>query len=378
MSKFLNLYHKIVDEDIQSDVVTRHFDFNDSTILPIDDSLFQIINETVKAVELTPVPDHVLYDICKSLKKQQNVYKISYKKIIEIICNSEYALSNVFSESLNKYANCISGNLYVILIDKNNVNETLKSLKKLKDEINDDNRFKQVLNVFSQITSDTQGLTIIKKDIQFEKYKDCFIFISNTNGWKDTLEHEFKHFIQRVCSFDKSLPKVFDSSDDIYEYVLGNDETIESLLVPFKEHSFNVHELMSLVKFLKIKLSKTEQHQSITSMIKFFIRQYETSNELFDVNHKKLSVSQIEGLPKDIRNVYRKKWLNSFLNHIQTYNIFNYKELKDYLNSSNRILTQNVKLQLMSLLYLYVKRLNLFKIDDILEKEFIEFKFRGV
>ncbi|MBO5142740.1 MAG: hypothetical protein J6J11_09295 [Treponema sp.] len=327
MTRFQELYEQILNGLTASgDICTAHPDFRCPVTRPgFSDDFSFILNETVKSVELTPVPDYVLYEILKNLKRNKNVLKISYKKIIEIIDKSEYALSDVFLKSIIKYANDISGNLYVILLNLSNFEESKLVLSELQNQLNNDERLYQVLSILQkQNVQDLQGLTIIKKDIQIEKYKDCFIILNKKDNWKDTLEHEFKHFIQRVCSFDKSLPKIVKSElNDLNSVLFFNH---------FKSKGFTSNELRQLMNFLMLKTSKTEQHQSITSLIKFFIRKYETTAEKFEINHKMLTIKQIEGLDKNIKIKIRMKWLDSLLNEINSFKVFDYQMIKTYLN----------------------------------------------
>lgn len=327
MTRFQELYEQILNGLTASgDICTAHPDFRCPVTRPgFSDDFSFILNETVKSVELTPVPDYVLYEILKNLKRNKNVLKISYKKIIEIIDKSEYALSDVFLKSIIKYANDISGNLYVILLNLSNFEESKLVLSELQNQLNNDERLYQELNVLqNQNITDLQGLTVIKQNIQFEKYKDCFIILNKKDNWKDTLEHEFKHFIQRVCSFDKSLPKIVKSElNDLNSVLFFNH---------FKSKGFTSNELRQLMNFLIFKTSKTEQHQSITSLTKFFIRKYETTAEKFEINHKMLTIKQIEGLDKNIKIKIRMKWLDSLLNKINSFKVFDYQMIKTYLN----------------------------------------------
>ena len=373
MTRFQELYEQLLNGLTESgDICTAHLDFRCPVIRPgFSDDFSFILNETVKSVELTLVPDYVLYEILKNLKRNKNVLKISYKKIIEIVDNSEYALSDVFLKSISKYANDISGNLYVILLNLSNFEESKLVLSELQNQLNNDERLYQVLSILQkQNVQDFQGLTIIKKDIQIEKYKDCFIILNKKDNWKDTLEHEFKYFIQRVCSFDKDLPKIVDNF---------SLEKVDCLK-PFLKHDFTYQEISQLQNFLRSKLSKSEQHQTITSMIKFFIRTYEKSKNTYEINHKKYSISQIENQMSDeIKQKIRSKWLDEFLSKINNYTVFDYEQLETYLNTCERMVTEEIQLQLMCLIYLYVKTVLIqYDIDRILKNEFEKFKFRKV
>lgn len=330
---------------------------------------YTILSETIKAIQLTPIPDEVLYQFLKKSKKLKTVWSISYQQIIDIIKNSEYQLSEIFINSLNSYSKDISGHLYILFFDPKNKEQTLNSVYSLKGQIQEE-RFNQVmLNLSKNLNAN--GLTIIKKNIQIQKYKDCFIYINKSNNqWKDTLQHQFKHFIQRVCSFDQNLPKVYqnnnlDITTQVFKY-LDQFCNINNL----KEYIFDLYD------FCQIKLDKTQQHQTISSLIKYVIRTYENDKNKYLVNHKFLTISQIQNTEYKLN--FRLQWLNLYINNINTYKDFkNCKEFKEYLNGNN-LLKQKSKNYLMKILYLVLK--NCYKnydIDKLLQSEFKLFIFRG-
>lgn len=151
-------------------------------------------------------------------------------------------------------------------------------------------------------------------------------------------------------------------------------------MTSFKKHFKNKEFIIDLNLFLNNKLSKTEQHQTITSMIKFFIRTYEKSKNTYEINHKRYSISQIENQMSDeVKLKIRLKWLDEFLSKINNYTVFDYDQLETYLNTRKRVVTEEIQLQLMCLIYLYVKNfLVQYDIDRILKNEFEKFKFRKV
>lgn len=347
-------------------------------------NLCTLINETIKSVELTPVPDEVLIECYTNLKTISNgCYKISYEKIIEIVENSTYMLSDTFTNSLKKYANDITGNLFIIRteIDESADYYNNKTFLKINSIINDEERsFEFLASLLNNRNSN--GLTIIKRNIDIEEYKDCLIFIKESNeNFKDTVEHEFTHFIRRICKYDKSLPKTFEhkinpSTSQKYFSIINKAFT-----------SISNEQKYMLYQFITDKLNnEDEQHQTIKSMIKFFIRRYEKDNKKYEVNHKLLSINQIESLEITLKSKFRKNWIETLLNRINSYEIFESENLKNYLNElkksweyeiRNIVQTNDVILEEFSLLYLIVK--NDFKeydIDRLIYDEFKKFKFR--
>lgn len=364
MTKFEELFNKIINESYGSILSKLPFDGYDTS---------KIIDEIVKSNLLTPVPESLVEVIMNNLIKQGRIMKISYLEIIQLISDIDSQTAQVLLSCLRRYAYDSSGNLHIVLLDITDEKETKTILSKLINNIdNEENAFFKIKKLLEN--KNANGVTILKENLQFEQFKDCVIYLNFKNkDWKDTLEHELKHFIQRICSFDKHLPTIMTlDKRDVF--------TAQSILKPFKEHFKNKEFVIDLNLFLNNKLVKSEQHQTITSMIKFFIRLYEKSNTTYEIEHKKYSISQIEyQMSDDVKQKIRLKWLNDFLNHINNYSIFDYKQLENYLNTRKRVVTYDIQIQLMCLLYLYIKNiLPQYKIDDIIKNEFKIFKFRKV
>lgn len=365
MNKFEQLYDKIISEYFNAISCNDH-SFLKGLNYPKNEFFdeFSLINETVKAAELTPVPDLVLREIIKNLSKINNsIYKISYAEIENIVDNSEYFLSEVFLKNLKKYAKDETGNLYIIFIDDidqdlSNIYDN-KTIQLLKTKISSDDR---VFDFYSELAnnSNTNGLTIIKKFIEIEDYKDCLIFINKNNKhWKDTLEHEFTHFIQRICSFDKDLPKT-------YEVVNIKDITpgIQKVLKHFdKKYHWKLFQHLYHKIFLK-----EEQHQTIKSMIKFFIRQYEQSDIKTIINHKEYTNKQIEEMfnsnkiNKDILIKHRLTFLHKFI-------------LTDLSSVHDEI---DLNTQFLAIYEVIKEDFPQYHIDNIIDNEFKAFRFRDI
>lgn len=365
MTEFEKLYNKIIDESYGN--ILKKFPINE------DYDTSKIIDEIVQSNLLTPVPDALINEIMKNLFKQGRVMKISYIEIINLISDIDSETAQVLLSCLRRYAYDPSGNLHIILLNPDDEEETKNIISKLIKNIDTEEdayfKIKRLLE-----SRDSNGLTILRENLQFERFKDCVIYLNFKNkDWKDTLEHELKHFIQRICSFDKHLPMIMTlNKNDIFK--------AQHILTSFKDHFKNKEFIIDLNLFLNNKLSKTEQHQTITSMIKFFIRTYERSKNTYEINHKRYSISQIENQMSDeIKQKIRSKWLDEFLSKINNYTVFDYEQLETYLNTRERITTDEIQLQLMCLIYLYVKNVLIqYDIDRILKNEFEKFKFRKV
>lgn len=306
MTKFEELYDKIINESYGNILSKLPFDGYDTS---------KIIDEIVKSNLLTPVPESLVEVIMNNLIKQGRIMKISYLEIIQLISDIDSQTAQVLLSCLRRYAYDSSGNLHIVLLDITNEKETKTILSKLISNIdNEENAFFKIKKLLEN--KNANGVTILKENLQFEQFKDCVIYLNFKNkDWKDTLEHELKHFIQRICSFDKHLPAIMTlDKHDVF--------TAQNILKPFKEHFKNKEFVIDLNLFLNNKLVKSEQHQTITSIIKFFIRLYEKSNVTYEIEHKKYSISQIEYQMSDnIKQKIRLKWLNDFLNHVNNYSI---------------------------------------------------------
>lgn len=365
MTEFEKVYNKIIEESYGN--ILKKFPVNE------DYDTSKIVEEIVQSNLLTPVPDTLINEIMKNLFKQGRVMKISYLNIIKLISNINSETAQVLLSCLRRYSYDSSGNLHIVLLDPNNEEEMKNIISKLIKNIdNEENAYFKIKKLLE--LKDANGLTILRENLQFERFKDCVIYLNFKNkDWKDTLEHELKHFIQRICSFDKHLPTIMTlDKDDVFK--------AQNILNPFKKHFKNKNFLIDLNLFLNNKLSRTEQHQTIASMIKFFIRSYERSKNTYEINHKRYSITQIENqTPDDMKLKIRLKWLDEFLLKINNYNVFNYEQLEDYLNTRERIVTDEIQLQLMCLIYLYIKNVLIqYDIDEMLKDEFKKFKFRKV
>ena len=375
MNRFYKTYLKIINEQVRP-LNNEIKEFNDElqSIYPANEwflDLHKIINETIKAAELTPVPDDVLIECYRNLDLISNrCFKISYRKIMEIVEKSSYELSDVFIKCLKKYANDITGNLYVFkgnIDDLENFYDIYETslFKRMKTVIDDEDRiFEFISSLLNMKKSD--GLTIIKRDLDFENHKDCLIYISSTvDNFKDVMEHEFTHFIQRVCQFDEELPKVYDHSLKA-ENKAGFIKAVNEVTAKMNVTGLN---RLSLIQFLNDKLQISEQHQTIKSMIKFFIRRYEKDNRRFEVNHRMLKISQVENTDENIR--IRLQWLDELLHKNE------FLDLEDYLNEKTNQ-TIEVKEDLMLLIFKAVKyEFKEYDIDKIIVNEFKTFRFRN-
>ena len=386
MNNFEKIYLKIINQEFCiSNLQYKELTQQLKHLYPLNHlflDTFQILNETIKIPELTPVPDQVLIQCYKNLQKiTKSIFKISYQKIFKIVQNSTYILSNVFCQNLKKYAKNSSGNLYIfkssIDINLNSI-QTNKTYKLLLSQIQDQNRIYQFLAqlINNKLNNNTLfGLTIIKRQLDINQYKDCLIFIEETNkNFKDTMQHQFTHFIQRICMFDQKLPKIYPNklNKNIQKIYSIFDKIFENFN---NKENINLYK-WNLYKFINAKIEPTQQHETIKSLIKFFIRYYQNQKKLFLINHKYYKISQIENFEnKNIIKSIRINWLNQLLQKINTYKIFQNNILENYILNKKQT-TQNL-LILFSIIYLIIKNIYMqYNIDNYLKQQFITFKYR--
>lgn len=206
MTEFEKIYNKIIEESYGN--ILKKFPFDKE----YDTS--KIIDEIIQSNLLTPVPDELINKIMENLFKQGRVMKISYLEIIQLISDIDSQTAQVLLSCLRRYAYDSSGNLHIILLDITNEKETKTIVSKLIRNIdNEENAYFKIKKLFEN--RNANGVTILRENLQFEQFKDCVIYLNfKNNDWKDTLEHELKHFIQRICSFDKHLPTIMTLNKD--------------------------------------------------------------------------------------------------------------------------------------------------------------------
>ena len=179
-SKFNKIYNRIMSECNIQNVVTEYV--NDESSTPINKNFFNYI--------------------CSCIKKPTSYVKISFDKIL-------YFVQKDTNEHIDKLLEVLKNNidnfLYIFSVDISNetdINDFYKFL--IKEFKNDEYNFIRSQYNIRNMTS--TGLTLAKRKDNLPLY----IIINRYENltWKDTLEHELTHFIQKFIGNNVSLPKV--------------------------------------------------------------------------------------------------------------------------------------------------------------------------
>ena len=275
-NKFKKIYEKVIAECNIYNVITEYV--NDSSTTPINKNLFNYI--------------------CSQVRKPTSYIKISFDKILSFIQKDTYNHINKLIEILQNNSNNFLYIFSISVSDEKDLNSFYKFLiNKISNE--EYNYIKSQYN-FNNITS--TGLTLAKRKDNLPFY----IIINRYENltWKDTLEHELTHFIQKLIGNQISLPKVKGIQTSEIDHILND---IFSYIDAF--HFSNDKEKYSLFYSLKYMLNSKELHQSIKNCLNFLQRTYE--------NHNKHITRQLEhSIDKNSILNYRLNWLNEFTNYL--------------------------------------------------------------
>lgn len=330
-SKFNKIYNRIISECNIWNVVTEYV--NDESSTPINKNFFNYI--------------------CSCIKKPTSYVKISFDKIL-------YFVQKDTNEHIDKLLEVLKNNidnfLYIFSVDISNETDINDFYKFLTKEFkNDEYNFIRSQYDIRNMTS--TGLTLAKRKDNLPFY----IIINRYDNltWKDTLEHELTHFIQKLIGNNISLPKVKGiQSLDIDQILNDIINYIESF------HFSNDKEKYSLFYSLKYMLNSKELHQSIKNCLNFLQRTYE--------NHNKRITRQIEhSMDKKSILEYRLAWLNEFTTHLTS------NEFKKLFK--NKFENDSLTLQERKELFYKMSYSALLLVENMKEKSinhFKSFKFR--
>lgn len=277
---FQKTFEKILanlDSTIDSDAF--FYESKDS-LKPIWTRQFNILNEYVEDPELTPVPKQVLIMFAKSLKtKKDSVKTFSYKEIYEMLHEYDYEYSEEFKENLLKY-DAFNGHLTVAAIqnDEKIIHEYLDDefdFLKVNDLVE-----KMKANPTSIVDSWSRDLSedvVVQKNVLILLNRSLII---RGQDWKDSLEHELTHFIQRIVGLDKSLKKKTQyfgqkSSDNINEFK-------EDIIERTKLNKAHVDAMLN--RFIDYERKPIEHDPSIKSCLNTFQRKFEREKPKIDRN----------------------------------------------------------------------------------------------
>lgn len=259
MNKFDKIYNQILLQhknqfqfenlDIINDLSTfKHKWFN----------VYQILNEYVEDPNLTPVPRQFFEDICNKIKTDQYyLVTYSFNQIYNLLKIYNYQYSEQFKNKLQQ-----NGILYICSdkqINEQNFEIYDKLYSILIKTFNED----QIDHIIQKAGEDLGGVTSV-----FEKNR-AFIFINQNriinDSWKETLEHELTHFIQKIIGINKTLKRTKLSPTIDYNFYLNNKFFLDKL--------FNNKVNKYFLEFVSYIFTQSEQHTTIKNILNRFQKQ---------------------------------------------------------------------------------------------------------
>ena len=316
-------------------------------------NVWNITMEYVNEPSITPVNKNLFNYICSQIRKPTSYIKISFNKILSYVQRDNYEHINRLIEVLKNNSNNFLYIFSVNISNENDMNSFYKFL--IKEFKNDEYNFIRSQYDIRNITS--TGLTLAKRKDNLPLY----IIINRYENltWKDTLEHELTHFIQKLIGNNVSLPKVKGIQSLDIDHILND---IINYIESF--HFSNDREKYSLFYSLKYMLNSKELHQSVKNCLNFLQRTYE--------NHNKRITRQIEhSTNKSAILEYRLTWLNEFTNYLIS------NEFKK--SFKNKFENNSLTLQERKELFYKMSYSALLLVEDMKEKSinhFKSFKFR--
>lgn len=372
MNKFLEIYNNII---------------NDDTLCPeyIGRNIFNIMNEWVESPNLVQFPKELQIELCKNLRKHfDNLYIISYKKIIEILEKYDYDYVDDVINGMKKYDVVNKGYLILICVKLDESDNLLsnKTLKFIKENFNDiyDNAYHIFSNIYNNRYAD--GLTVLHRDnYDPEDAYTCIYINRDCSNMKDTLEHELCHFIKRVANYQNKFPKTYSglTVDKLRDRRLKCVDYIYNI---FNSLGFSKEVCYALKELVLRTCTEDEEQNSINSIVNGIIRKYETDKTKFKINHLNKSIPQIEHLLSNKQLIeFRLSWLNNFLSGVNSYKFFkdNKNIIESYFSTRNYFKNYDIEFILKCVSYLCFKfNYPEYDIDKILTYNFKKFKFRDV
>lgn len=318
---------------------------------PVWTRQFTLLNEYVEDPDLTPVPRQLLIDLVKDLRtKKDSLKTITYKEIYEKLDKYDYEYAEEFKENLLKY-DAFDGHLTVAVLE--NVPKTIhKNLDKEFDFIKVDEMIKDLnasaTGLIDSWSRDLSADEVIQKNVVILLNRSL---VSHGQSWKDSLEHEMTHFIQRIVGLDKSLKR---SSS-----YFGFDELKMQKFSSLKNDILNRTSLdksevdANLNRFIMYVISPAEHDATLKSCLNAFQREFERSGE------------------KD-----RNAWIDSILKH-DFISLFD----KYFLKSRTTLTTHDEKMEhklLFAILVFKIYSCLGYDMESMLRKHFSKFRRRDI
>lgn len=337
--------------------------------------VYDIIGEWVESPELTELPKALQIELCKSLRRfHDSISIISYEKILSILEDYDYPWAEDVKSSMKQFDSLHKSCLLLVSVDVDPSEDFRenKTLKFIKENYND--AYGNAYEIFMYIynNKDAEGLTVFHRDEFDPANKFTCIFINRkAASMKDTLEHELTHFVKRVAMYSNKFPKTYSIHGD-RKLVEKISENISKI---FKAVGISSTKLSyQLFKLVASKMMASEEHETAKSIINAVIRRYEKSSEKFNVNHKMLSISQIESSgSSDAIASTRIEWLKKFLRSLSSFEFF--RENAGVLEEAS----PERDFYLKCITYVCFREcFPEYCIDKLLEENFKKFKFRDV
>lgn len=348
-------------------------------------NIFNVLNQWVQSPDLIEFPKQLQISLCKNLRKRyDNLYIISYEKIIEILKQYNYDYTDDVIQSMNKYKAINRGYLIIITLNIDDSENFLnnKTLNFIKSNFNDiyDNAY----DIFSKIYNNryADGLTIFHRDqYQPENTYTCIYINRNVSNMKDTLQHQLTHFIRNVAKYSNKFPKTYSglTANKLKNRKIQCVDYISNILTQL---NFSKIAISSIKEIAIRAFTEAEEQPTIKSIVNSFIRHYENDLTKYEINHIYRNVSYIENnLNLTDKIKFREKWLNEFLKDINNFNFLktNKKLIENYFLIKQYEKNYKIQFILKCISYLCFKfNYPEYDIDNILIINFKKFKFRDV
>ena len=373
MNEFIKAYNELI--------------FDENKIKPeyIGLNIFNILNEWVESPDLLQFPKELQIDLCKNLRRHfDNLYIISYKKIIKILEKYDYDYVDDVICGMKKYDAINRGYLILIslAIDESTNLFNNKTLNFIKENFNDiyDNAY----DIFSKVYNNryVDGLTIFHRDIyEPENSYTCIYINRKCSNLKDTLEHELTHFIKNVANQSNKFPKIYSglTPEKLKSRQIKCVDYIYSL---FNQLNFSDQTCFSIKEIVLRAFTEIEEQPTIKSIINSFIRCYEKDEFKYEFNHLLKNIKQIENSNDRTMIIeFRLNWLDEFLDKINSFEIFKeHKSLiENYFSKKNYEKDYKIEFILKCVSYLCFKEnYPEYDIDKIVKENFKRFKFKDV
>lgn len=382
ISKFEQIFRKILDEHQSITDVDHPFICQESSFDASLEGTKFILNEYVKDPAFTPVPKQVLDEICSLAKfKKDNVVKISFRKIYELLEEYDYEYYNEFKSNLLQRS-LYDGSLCIVLlfdVDRDNVMPLNRTYAFINSYVEDEDASRRMLEEILK-AGDVDALCSVSDQRRLDDWffnENAMIYVSLFGEFlKDSLEHELTHFVQRIVGLDKSLQKQFTKAE--FGSFAMRDVQKAQILYDFisklAEGDSDIQRM--LIGFFQMKLNLRELDQSVKAILNGFQRIYE-HNAFSFISELDIDERRRNQLEAKNDHSLRMKWVKDLLVKIESNEFLNdyLKPMLKQKNYDNEFFRKNRSFFFV-ILYLGIKLILDFGIKEKVMQHFNEFKFR--